>query len=86
MGSQDLPALEDELKGLFGGVATVEDRDILEIEPLRVRVVQSPVAGDLETVFRKLHVEEDMLQEMANMNGLELKDNVAKGRRLKVVR
>ncbi len=86
VGQQDYPALEDALKGIFGGVATVEDRDILEIEPLRVRVVQSPVAGDLETVFRKLHVEEDMLQEMANMNGLELKDNVAKGRRLKVVR
>ena len=86
VGSQDYPARQDGLRGLLDGVAPVEDSRILAVEPLRVRVVQAPVAGNLATVLGELGVTEEEWQETSFMNGRDLQDHVAEGDWLKVVR
>ena len=83
---QAYAARAKDLAQLMGGVAAITDQAILGVEPRRVHVTRAPTAGDLTSVLEDLGVAEDLLQEMANLNGRSLDDRVAKGDWLKIVR
>jgi predicted Zn-dependent protease len=81
----DFPTHANSFERLLGSVARITDHAILDVEPRRVRIVQAQTAGDLAAVFADLGVPEDEHLEMANMNGRNLQDPIAKGDWLKIV-
>ena len=64
---------------------TKDERAILDIQPHRVKIVRAPSSGDVATVLAGLGVPEDDLQEIANLNGRALDDQVELGDWLKIV-
>ena len=83
---QDFAANAGDFADLLGGVAALTDETILATEPRRVRVVRAPGAGQLESVLLELGVAEDEVQEIANLNGRNLQDQVEQEDWLKIVR
>jgi predicted Zn-dependent protease len=81
----DFPTHVNSFERLLGSVTRITDQAILDVEPRRVRIVQAQTAGDLAAVFADLGVPEDEHLEMANMNGRNLQDPIAKGDWLKIV-
>ena len=82
----DLATHGSRINALLDGVATIEDQKILAVQPLRVHVVSAPTAGNLGAVLSELGVPQEAQQETAFMNGRDLKDQIAQGDLLKVVR
>jgi predicted Zn-dependent protease len=83
---EDYPTRGDDISDLLEGVAPIKSRAILNVQPRRVHVTRAPAAGDVQSILRNLGVAQDELQEIANMNGRDLRDRVDKGDWIKVVR
>jgi predicted Zn-dependent protease len=81
----DFPVYDDDFVATMGGVAPVTDRAVLVVNPRRVLIKQAPATGNLQTVLRSLGVDDDELQEMANLNGHSLDHSVNKGDWIKIV-
>lgn len=57
----------------------------LNVKPKRIKVVQVPATGTLSQTFRSLKVPESQMKELALLNNLELTDQVAKGKLIKII-
>ncbi|MEJ2720959.1 MAG: hypothetical protein P8181_07430 [bacterium] len=69
----------------MSGFDNVQDRSVLDKKPQRIRVRPAPVSGSIETVLRQMGTKEDMLRELAVLNGKTLSDPVKAGVWLKTV-
>ena len=68
------------------GFDGVRDRAVLNKKPRRVRIERARSSGNLSAVLRGLGTKEEMLSELAVLNGRGLEDRVRKGDWVKVVR
>ncbi len=61
------------------------DLSRMNVQPERIRIKTVQQATTLEQALRSYHMPESRLQELAILNGMELKDQVAQGMLIKVV-
>lgn len=61
------------------------DPSKLNVKPKRIKIVQVPSAGTLSQTFKNLKVSDSQAKELALLNNLELTDQVAKGRLIKII-
>ena len=61
------------------------DPSKLNVKPKRIKVVQAPAAGTLSQTFKSLKVSESQMKELALLNNIELTDQVAKGKLIKII-
>jgi predicted Zn-dependent protease len=57
----------------------------LNVKPKRIKVVQVPATGTLSQAFKSLKVPDSQMKELALLNNLELTDQVAKGKLIKMI-
>ena len=57
----------------------------LNVKPKRIKVVQAPAAGTLSQTFKTLKVPDSQMKELALLNNIELTDQVAKGKLIKII-
>jgi predicted Zn-dependent protease len=57
----------------------------LNVKPKRIKIVQTPAAGTLSQTFRSLKVPDSQMKELALLNNMELTDQVAKGKLIKII-
>ena len=57
----------------------------LNVKPKRIKIVQVPAAGTLSQTFKTLKVPESQMKELALLNNIELTDQVAKGKLIKII-
>lgn len=57
----------------------------LNVKPKRIKVVQVPATGTLSQAFKSLKVPDSQMKELALLNNLELTDQVAKGKLIKII-
>jgi predicted Zn-dependent protease len=57
----------------------------LNAKPKRIKIVQSPTAGTLSQTFKSLKVPESQMKELALLNNIELTEQVAKGKLIKII-
>ena len=57
----------------------------LNVKPKRIKIVQAPAAGTLSQTFKSLKVPENQIKELALLNNMELTDQIAKGKLIKIV-
>ncbi|MDO8952763.1 MAG: M48 family metalloprotease [Draconibacterium sp.] len=57
----------------------------LNVKPKRIKIVQVPAAGTLSQTFKTLKVPDSQMKELALLNNIELTDQVAKGKLIKVI-
>lgn len=69
----------------MGGFDKVTDTAVINKKPRRLAIKKAPQGGDLATVLRALGMKEDILPELALVNGLEVSDRVERGDWIKVV-
>ncbi|UCG52330.1 MAG: M48 family metalloprotease [Candidatus Latescibacterota bacterium] len=67
------------------GFDEVRDRAVLDKKPERLYVKKAPVNGNLGQVLRRMGMKEDKLNDLAVVNGMELRDPVRSGDWIKVV-
>ena len=84
------PALFPSFTGTFESVMTgfdhLRNRAALNKKPNRVRIERIQNGGDLATVLKRFHMKDDMLEELALLNGMKLTDRVKRGDYIKIVR
>ena len=61
------------------------DPSKLNVKPKRIKVVQAPAAGTLSQTFKSLKVSESQMKELALLNNIELTEQVAKGKLIKII-
>jgi predicted Zn-dependent protease len=69
----------------FGGFKNLTDASKINVQPERLAVKKVTKAGSLGTVLTQLGVAESQLEDMAILNGMQLKDNVSVGTLIKTV-
>lgn len=57
----------------------------LNVKPKRIKIVQTPATGTLSQTFISLKVPESQMKELALLNNMELTDQIAKGKLIKIV-
>jgi len=57
----------------------------LNVKPKRIKIVQTPAAGTLSQTFKSLKVPDSQMKELALLNNIELTDQVAKGKLIKII-
>lgn len=57
----------------------------LNVKPKRIKVVQAPANGTLSQTLKSLKVPENQMKELALLNNIELTDQIAKGKLLKII-
>lgn len=57
----------------------------LNVKPKRIKIVQVPATGSLSQTFKSLKVPESQMKELALLNNIELTDQVAKGKLIKII-
>jgi len=57
----------------------------LNVKPKRIKVIQSPTTGTLLQTFKTLKVPDSQMKELALLNNIELTDQVAKGKLIKII-
>jgi predicted Zn-dependent protease len=70
---------------VMNGFEQVRDRAVLEKKPNRLRVRQATTSGSLGTVLRQMGMGDDMLEELAVVNGMKVSDPVQSGDWIKTV-
>jgi predicted Zn-dependent protease len=57
----------------------------LNVKPKRIKIVQVPATGTLSQTFKTLKVPDSQMKELALLNNIELTDQVAKGKLIKII-
>jgi predicted Zn-dependent protease len=57
----------------------------LNVKPKRIKIVQVPATSTLSQTFKSLKVPESQMKELALLNNIELPDQVAKGKLIKII-
>jgi predicted Zn-dependent protease len=57
----------------------------LNVKPKRIKIVQVPATSTLSQTFKSLKVPESQMKELALLNNIELTDQVAKGKLIKII-
>jgi predicted Zn-dependent protease len=57
----------------------------LNVKPKRIKIVQVPATNTLSQTFKSLKVPESQMKELALLNNIELTDQVAKGKLIKII-
>ncbi len=57
----------------------------LNVKPKRIKIVQVPATGTLSQTFKSLKVPESQMKELALLNNIELTEQVAKGKMIKII-
>jgi len=70
---------------VMGGFEEVRDRSVLDKKPLKLHIKKAPKSGDLASVLKTLGMKQEMLDDGAILNGLQLTDSVEQGCWIKVV-
>ncbi len=79
------PAVRSTFQASVSGFRSLTDRDKLHVQPDRIRIRTVEKGGVAADLLRTLGVSEDELQDLALLNGLQLKDSLPAGFRLKIV-
>jgi len=61
------------------------DPSKLNVKPKRIKVVQAPAAGTLAQTFKGFKVPDSQVKELALLNNMELSEQVAKGKMIKII-
>jgi len=61
------------------------DPSKLNVKPKRIKIVQAPAAGTLAQTFKSLKVPDSRMKELALLNNIELTEQVAKGKLIKII-
>ncbi|KAF0239047.1 MAG: peptidase M48 [Prolixibacteraceae bacterium] len=57
----------------------------LNVKPKRIKIVQAPAAGTLSQTFKNLKISDGQMKELALLNNIELTDQIAKGKLVKII-
>ena len=57
----------------------------LNVKPKRIKIVQVPATNTLSQTFKSLKVPDSQMKELALLNNIELTDQVAKGKLIKII-
>jgi predicted Zn-dependent protease len=57
----------------------------LNVKPKRIKIVQAPAAGTLAQTFKGFKVPDNRMKELALLNNIELTEQVAKGKLIKII-
>ena len=82
----DYDRYSDTFVRVMQGFDTVRDRAVLDKKPRRVSIESVPSTGRLSDALRALGAEEEMLSDLAILNGKRLDEQVRKAQFVKVVR
>ena len=69
----------------MGGFQALKNAEIINRQPMRVRIKQAPRSGDMASVLSAMGADADMLPELALLNGRQLDDRIEKGTWIKTV-
>jgi len=61
------------------------DTSKLNVKPKRIKIVQVPATGTLSQSFKSLKVPDSQMKELALLNNMELTDQIAKGKLIKII-
>jgi predicted Zn-dependent protease len=61
------------------------DASKLNVKPKRIKIVQAPAAGTLAQTFKGFKVPDSRMKELALLNNIELTEQVAKGKLIKII-
>jgi len=61
------------------------DPSKLNVKPKRIKVVQAPATGTLAQTFKGFKVPDSQVKELALLNNMELSEQVAKGKMIKII-
>jgi predicted Zn-dependent protease len=76
----------DTFSGVMGGFKQVTDQKVLARQALRLRVEPAKISGELGAVLRDLGMRDDMIDELAIVNGRSVSAAIRRGDLIKVVR
>jgi predicted Zn-dependent protease len=72
-------------QGSMESFKELTDPSKLNKQPQRIQIKEVPQSGSLAQAFRSLHIKEDRMEELATLNGMTLKENVQRGKLIKIV-
>jgi predicted Zn-dependent protease len=61
------------------------DPSKLNVKPKRIKIVLVPAGGTVAQIFKSLNVPDNQVKELALLNEMELTDQVAKGKLIKII-
>ena len=73
------------LTRVMSGFEQVRDQAVLDKQPRRLTIKPAPTSGSYSSVLKAMGAKEDLLKELAVLNGGTLEDRVEKGSMIKVV-
>jgi predicted Zn-dependent protease len=61
------------------------DQAKLNVKPKRIKIIQAPASGTLSQTFKSLKVPDSQMKELTLLNNMELTDQIAKGKLIKII-
>ncbi len=83
--TQDFNSYRPTFNNTMRNFRTLTDPAKINVQPDRIRIKTVPEDATLETTLRRFGMPEKQLAELAVLNGMELKDPVAKGMLIKTI-
>ena len=81
----DFSAYAGIMEGSMKTFARLTDQSRINVMPKRIRIKKAPRAGTLATTLQYYNMPQDMLEEIALLNNMELNDQIPAGKSIKTV-